>query len=459
MGVPGTRRLDAYEVVAPLGRGGMATVDLARRIGEEQLVAIKTVRPDDLDDETAATTLRDEARVLAHIRHPNVVPLLDVFSDGGKLHLVMPFVRGSSLAELMIAISKADGITPASVVSAIGQDMLAGLGAAHRARGTDGVPLHIVHRDVSPQNVMVSADGHALVLDFGIAKAQGRSAKTTRDGALKGKIAYMAPEQVHGLEIDARGDLYAVGVILWEMLALDRLFAGANDADTLRRVLLAKVPSLATYRNDLPPGIDAFFARALAGSPNARFASAEEMSGALQLLLPRASPSDVAAFTSGFARPAPVAVSVPTPVESVPRPVESHRSIDPLTLASNEAPAPKKATRRGFAMAAAVGLVVFLALAGFATRRTHAEGAPASPSPEAPQATTASVMSVVPPPPPPTPTLPTPDPVTAPSAPGTHKVGPKKAPASVDTPTSKACHVPYTIDEHGRKKFRPECLP
>ncbi|MBK8212771.1 MAG: serine/threonine protein kinase [Myxococcales bacterium] len=431
----------------------MATVDLARRIGEQDLVAIKTVRPDELDDESAATTLRDEARVLAHIRHPNVVPLLDVFSDGGKLHLVMPFVRGSSLSELMIAISKADGVTPASVVSAIGQDMLAGLGAAHRARGTDGVPLHIVHRDVSPQNVMVSADGHALVLDFGIAKAQGRSAKTTRDGALKGKIAYMAPEQVHGLEIDARGDLYAVGVILWEMLALDRLFAGANDADTLRRVLLAKVPSLATYRNDLPPDIDTFFARALAGSPNARFASAEEMSGALQLLLPRASPSDVAAFTSSFARPAPVSVSVPTPVES-------HRSIDPLTLASNEAPAPKKATRRGFVMAASVGLVVFVTLAGFAARRTHAEGAPPSPEPQGTQeAPTASAISVVPPPPPPTAPLSTPDPVTAPSAPGTHKAGPKKAPASVDTPTSKACHVPYTIDEHGRKKFRPECLP
>jgi serine/threonine protein kinase len=428
----------------------MATVDLARRIGEQDLVAIKTVRPDELDDESAATTLRDEARVLAHIRHPNVVPLLDVFSDGGKLHLVMPFVRGSSLSELMIAISKADGVTPASVVSAIGQDMLAGLGAAHRARGTDGVPLHIVHRDVSPQNVMVSADGHALVLDFGIAKAQGRSAKTTRDGALKGKIAYMAPEQVHGLEIDARGDLYAVGVILWEMLALDRLFAGANDADTLRRVLLAKVPSLATYRNDLPPGIDAFFARALAGSPNARFASAEEMSGALQLLLPRASPSDVAAFTSSFARGAPVPVSVPTPVES-------HRSIDPLTLASNEAPPPKKATRRGFAIAASVGLVVFLALAGFAARRTHAEGS--APSPEAQEAPTASATSVVPPPPPPTAPLATPDPVTAPSAPGTHKVGPKKAPSSIETPASKACHVPYTIDEHGRKKFRPECLP
>lgn len=428
----------------------MATVDLARRVGEQDLVAIKTVRPDELDDESAATTLRDEARLLAHIRHPNVVPLLDVFSDGGKLHLVMPFVRGSSLSELMIAISKADGVTPASVVSAIGQDMLAGLGAAHRARGTDGVPLRIVHRDVSPQNVMVSADGHALVLDFGIAKAQGRSAKTTRDGALKGKIAYMAPEQVHGLEIDARGDLYAVGVILWEMLALDRLFAGANDADTLRRVLLAKVPSLATYRTDLPPGIDAFFARALAGSPNARFASAEEMSAALEQLLPRAAPGDVAAFTSGFARSAPVPLSVPTPVES-------HRSIDPLTLAANEPPAPKKEKRRGFVMAASVGLVAFLAIAGFAARRTHAESAP--PTPEPPQASVASASTFVPAPPRPETPLATPAPVSAPSAPGPSKVAPKKAPASSDATTSKACHVPYTIDEHGRKKFRPECLP
>lgn len=450
MGAPGTRRIDAYEVVAPLGRGGMATVDLARRVGEQELVAIKTVRPDELDDESATATLRDEARVLAHIRHPNVVPLLDVFSDGGKLHLVMPFVRGSSLAELMIAISKADGVVPASVVSAIGQDMLAGLGAAHRARGTDGVPLRIVHRDVSPQNVMVSADGHALVLDFGIAKAQGRSAKTTRDGALKGKIAYMAPEQIHGLEIDARGDLYAVAVILWEMLALDRLFAGANDADTLRRVLLAKVPSLATYRTDLPPDIDAFFARSLAGSPSARFASAEEMSAALEQLVPRAAPGDVAAFTSAFARSAPVPLAVPTAVES-------HRSIDPLTLASNEPPAPKKEKRRGFVMAASVGLVLFLTLAGFAARRTHAEGSP--PTPEPPQAPVASASAIVPAPPRPETPLATPAPVSAPSAPGPSKVTPKKAPASSDATASKACHVPYTIDEHGRKKFRPECLP
>jgi serine/threonine protein kinase len=378
------------------------------------------------------------------------VPLLDVFSDGGKLHLVMPFVRGASLAELMVAISKADGVTPPGVVSAIGQDMLAGLGAAHRARGTDGVPLRIVHRDVSPQNVMVSTDGHALVLDFGIAKAQGRSAKTTRDGALKGKIAYMAPEQVHGLEIDARGDLYAVGVILWEMLALDRLFAGANDADTLRRVLLAKVPSLATYRNDLPPDIDAFFARALAGSPGARFGSAEEMSEALERLLPRAAPSEVAAVTARFPRSAPV--SLPPPIS-----VESHRSIDPLTIAPQAAaPTAKTAPRRSFLLVAAVGLVMFLALAGFTATRTRAEG---SPTADAPRASAAAVESLaVPPPPEPTP-LPTPAPVSSASAVGSTKVTPKKAPASIDPRASKACHVPYTIDENGRKKFRPECLP
>ena len=153
------RVVGGYELVSLLGKGGMAKVHLARKAGQDDYVAVKAVRADDLDDETVTVTLHDEARVLSHIRHPNVVPLLDVLRAEDQILLVMPFVRGASLAELMVGTSRAQTMLSAGVASAIAQDVLAGLGAAHLARGAQGEPLHVVHRDVSPQNAIVGDDG------------------------------------------------------------------------------------------------------------------------------------------------------------------------------------------------------------------------------------------------------------------------------------------------------------
>ena len=451
------RVVAGYELVSLLGKGGMATVHLARKVGDEGFVALKSLRPDELEDEAATLTLHDEARVLAHVRHVNVVPLLDVLREGGRLLLVMPFVRGASVAELMVFSSRAELPLSKGVASAIVQDILAGLGAAHHAVGANGQPLHVVHRDVSPQNAIIGDDGVTRVLDFGIAKAVGKSTKTTRDGAMKGKIAYMAPEQVHGEDVDFRADLYAAGVLLWELLALDRLFAGANDADTLRRVLMADVPSLATYRDDLPVGGDPFFAKALARSKAARFSSANEMGRELERWIPRASAGEVAralgVCMGEIARrdPPPRSERPPStvPVTSARPPASSETSI------GSSGP---RARTWALALAAILGVGAIATGAVVATRTrapvevsaTKPASAPPS-SAKAPEEAHETETPEVPQ----TPALPR-EGVKSPNRSLYSSPAPKK---QVSTALPPSCAVPYTVDEHGRKKYRTECLP
>jgi len=425
----------------------MATVHLARRPGHDELVAIKTVHADGFDDEAAAITLHDEARVLSHVRHENVVPLLEVLRVEGSVLLVMPYVRGASLAELMVAASDANRVLAPGVVSAIVQDVLAGLEAAHTARSADGAELRVVHRDVSPQNVMVGLDGVAKVLDFGIAKADGRAAKTTRDGAMKGKVAYMAPEQIHGEETDLRADLYAVGVVAWEMLALDRLFAGANDADTLRRVLTSTVPRVSERRSDVPSVFDAWVAKALSRHRGGRFGGAREMGAALEAIVPRASRVEVQhaldvcaeriarrAPPPRSSRPAsiaPVASNYPPPVSLTP----PRRSPWPLVVAL-------------VASGALTAALLWSRAGGPRPPAVTPAGAAVGPGSVSPGS--AGGDGVVPFEVPDTAPLSVP-PVTS-STPSVSKKGPKP-------PLPPNCAVPYTVDQDGRKKYRSECLP
>ncbi len=435
-----------YELISVLGRGGMATVHLGRRPGSEGYVAIKTVHADAFDDEASALTLHDEARVLSHVRHANVVPLLEVLRAEGSVLLVMPYVRGSSLAELMVATSEAELVLTPQVVSAIAQDVLAGLDAAHAARGADGTHLRVVHRDVSPQNVIVGADGIAKVLDFGVAKSDGRAAKTTRDGTMKGKVAYMAPEQIHGEEADLRADLYAVGVLAWEMLALDRLFAGANDADTLRRVLMAPVANISSLRADVPTSLDAWIARAVSRNRGARFRSASEMARELEAIVPRASAFEVERAM------APCAERM---AQREPRP----RSLPPPAIApvaSNYPPAatvPPPPKARRWALVSLV--VVFVGLALLTVAALGSRGArPASAFAAVVPSATLSAAGEPPAQPPvglPE-TAPLPVPSVTPSSPAVAK---KRA----TSPLPPNCAVPYTVDHDGRKKYRAECLP
>ncbi|HEX4514731.1 MAG TPA: serine/threonine-protein kinase, partial [Polyangiaceae bacterium] len=222
--------LGRYTLFDVIASGGMASVHFGRMIGPAgfaRTVAIKRLHPHLAHDAEFATMFLDEARLAARIQHPNVVQTLDVVSHDNELLLVMEYVRGETLSRLLTAARKRKVAIPQRIVSAILIGVLHGLHAAHDAKSEQGMPLEIVHRDVSPQNVLVGADGVVRVVDFGVAKAASR-AHSTRDGQIKGKLQYMAPEQLKREGVDRRADVYAVGVMLWECLAARKLFV-ADD--------------------------------------------------------------------------------------------------------------------------------------------------------------------------------------------------------------------------------------
>jgi serine/threonine-protein kinase len=225
--------------------------------------------------------LIDEARLASRIAHPNVVPTLDVVSDAGEMLVVMEYVVGASLSLLCQRSREKRQPVPVGVGVSILAGALYGLHAAHEARSDTGELLGVVHRDVSPQNVLVGVDGVPRVADFGIAKAMGRL-QTTREGQVKGKSSYMAPEQIRAGDVDRRTDVYAAAVVLWEVLAGQRLFAGESPAATMNAVFEKDVPRVSQLRPDVPPALDAIVARGLARAPAERFPTAREMAIALE---------------------------------------------------------------------------------------------------------------------------------------------------------------------------------
>ena len=231
------RVIGRYALYAEIAAGGMATVHLGRLIGAAgftRLVAIKQLLKNYARDPEFVAMFVDEARLAARIRHPNVVPTLDVVATGGVLLLVLEYVQGESLSRLLHqSVLRADLPSPA-IVGSILAGALHGLHAAHEAKNEKGELLELVHRDVSPQNLLVGVDGVTRVLDFGVAKAVGRLG-VTRQGVIKGKLAYMAPEQIDGV-VTRRSDVFSAGVVLWEALAGRRLFSGDNEVSIAERV-------------------------------------------------------------------------------------------------------------------------------------------------------------------------------------------------------------------------------
>ncbi|MEI8259381.1 MAG: serine/threonine-protein kinase, partial [Deltaproteobacteria bacterium] len=283
--VPSPRRsLGRYEILAPIASGGMGSVVLARRQGAggfQRLFAIKVPLRWDADDEYAHRMVLDEARIAARIHHPNVVSIHEVDeTPGGGWFLVMDYVEGAALSSLLPRLDTT-GREHYRFVLRILLDALEGLHAAHNLVDDDGKPLEVVHRDISPQNLLVGADGVTRVTDFGIAKAVERLART-RIGSVKGKLGYMAPEQASGGYVDFRTDLFAMGIVLWESLTRRRLFRAANDEDVRAMVISAAVPRASTYAHDLPDAIDAVCQRALQREPFARYGSARAMAEALE---------------------------------------------------------------------------------------------------------------------------------------------------------------------------------
>jgi serine/threonine-protein kinase len=258
----------------------MAKVHLGRLVGEagfSRVVAIKRLHEQFASEPEFVATLLDEARLASRIQHPNVVPTLDVVVDGSEVLMVLEYVAGESFGRLLRASVSSGNPVPYRLVTHVIAGVLHGLHAAHEALAEDGSPLHIVHRDVSPQNILVGVDGLARVLDFGIAKARVRL-QSTGAGQLKGKLAYMAPEQ-----LGARGavtsavDIYAASVVLWEGLAGRRAFESDDEGGLIGRVLAGVSDPPSAFAPGVPPELDAIVMRGLDRDPARRFASAREL--------------------------------------------------------------------------------------------------------------------------------------------------------------------------------------
>jgi serine/threonine protein kinase len=285
IGIKGRQRIDRYELVGEIASGGMATVYLARLTGVggfQRFVAIKRLHPHLAGEEEFVQMFLDEARLAAGIHHPNVVPILEVGASHLGYYLVMEYIEGDTLARLLARAAGGDKQLPVAIGLRVVLDMLAGLHAAHELRDDRGEPTNLVHRDVSPQNVLVGADGIARITDFGVARAASRLSET-RIGQLKGKIAYMAPEQAMGIEdLDRRADVFSSGVVVWEALSARRLFKAETEAATLTRLISEEIPPLNEMVEGVSQELSAVVAKALERDPNRRYVSCAQFAEALE---------------------------------------------------------------------------------------------------------------------------------------------------------------------------------
>ncbi|HEU4535696.1 MAG TPA: serine/threonine-protein kinase, partial [Polyangiaceae bacterium] len=290
-----------YELFDELARGGMARVHLGRALGAvgfARTVAIKRLHRAQGEEPELVAMLVDEARLLTRVRHPNVVPIVDVIEQDGELLLAMEYVHGETLARLARACPA--GRLPPAVAATALAGALHGLHAAHEARDERGAALGLVHRDVSPQNIMVGTDGLARVLDFGIAKAAQRS-QITQQGHIKGKYAYMAPEQLRRGEVDRRTDVFAAAAVLWELLTGRPLFGADNPAAVMAAVMSRPIEAPGLVVEGLPPALDAVVLKGLEREPEARYASAREMALAIERAIPFASTVEIGAWVEASA--------------------------------------------------------------------------------------------------------------------------------------------------------------
>jgi len=478
--------LGRYALYDKIASGGMASVHIGRLLGPvgfARTVAIKRMHAQFAEDPEFVSMFLDEARLAARIRHPNVVPTLDVVALSGELFLVMEYVQGESLARLIRgAVSDGERIAPAMAAS-IMVGVLHGLHAAHEAKNDHGDPLDIVHRDVSPHNVLVGIDGVARVLDFGVAKAAGRI-QTTREGQLKGKLAYMSPEQVRGTRgnVTRATDIYAASVVLWETLTCKRLFSGDNEAEILALVVQGNDVPPSRFAPGVPPVLDEVTMRGLSLDPSKRFATAREMARALEDALPPVVSSKIGDWVERIARQtleersARIAViesdssshPVPAPPASPPSTSGVSRAdatgivtddmiLTQLSVGSVSAPrwqvVSQLRSRTGLAAATAGGLLVVLLLVWITLHRSTSPSATAAaadsasapadprgaPSVIAEETAPSSVASAAQPPAPPV----------------------RHAPAYVAPPPNKHtanCTPPWYIDKRGARLFKTECL-
>ena len=280
---PGTR-LGRYELLVPIARGGMARVWAARLNGQrgfQKLVAIKVILPHLADEPEFERMFLDEARIASGVHHPNVCEIYELGEEKRTLYLVMEWVSGDSFARVLRASGKTEAIDP-RVAARVVADACAGVHAAHELTDDDGRALGVVHRDLSPHNVLITADGTAKVCDFGVAKALGQLHEATSAGQLKGKIAYMAPEQVTGGSVDRRSDVFSLGCVLYEATTGQRPFRGDGDHQVMHAVLKGEFAPPTSLQRGYPPELERIVLRALSPQAILRFPTAERMRFALE---------------------------------------------------------------------------------------------------------------------------------------------------------------------------------
>jgi serine/threonine protein kinase len=277
------RVVGRYLLFDEFAAGGMATVHLGRLLGPvgfTRTVAIKRLHPQYAKDPDFSAMFIDEARLASRIQHGNVVQTIDVANVGGELFLVMEYVHGESFSKLLRHVRQAGDRPPPPIVAAILSGILHGLHAAHEATDEHGRSLGVVHRDVSPQNILVGTDGVPRVLDFGVAKTTGRL-HATRDGQLKGKLAYMPPEQLSG-HVSRQTDVYASAVVLWEALVGRRLFPANDEREIVSKILFATVQPPSDVSPGLDPALDEVVLRGLSRNIGLRYATTRDMAAALE---------------------------------------------------------------------------------------------------------------------------------------------------------------------------------
>ncbi len=293
-----TGSVGRYQLYDELATGGMGSVYLGRMKGPAgfgRMVAVKRLHAHLAREESFRNAFVDEARLASRVVHPNVVQTLDVVATERELFLVMELVLGEPLVTLWNACRGTDHPLPRAVALGLASQVLQGLHAAHEALDEQGRPLGIIHRDVSPQNVLVGVDGVARLLDFGVAKANGRL-QTTEDGVVKGKFAYMAPEHITGAKLDRRADVYSASVLLWELLTGERVFDTADKTQIMFLAAQGAVRRPTAVAPDLPAALEDIVMKGLERDPERRFATAHEMALALEAADRCANPLEIAAF-------------------------------------------------------------------------------------------------------------------------------------------------------------------
>jgi Serine/threonine protein kinase len=292
-----------YILLERLATGGMAEVYLAKStgaVGVNKFVAIKRILPQHSEHQEFIEMFKEEAKIAVNLNHGNVVSIYDFGVERSQFYLVMEFVEGRNLRQILNELKRANTQFTIEQIAYIAKEVAGGLDHAHRCiDGTTGKPLNINHRDMSPQNIMVSFEGEVKIIDFGIAKAENQL-EATKAGTLKGKFGYMSPEQADGQNIDLRTDIFSLGIVIWELLANDRLFTASSEAAILRKVREAQIPSIRKINPTVPPELERIVTKALAKDRSLRYQTAaalhRDLNRFLNTQFPEFSPHDFSVF-------------------------------------------------------------------------------------------------------------------------------------------------------------------